>query len=113
MPIISGTTAANFTVTLSQASPSPVTVAYSTSDGTATSGSDYAATSGSLTIAAGLGMHFIGAYVYFAWFSEAALLPMLAGLCILMGGWAALRWAWPSIAFLALMLPLPCTQIRP
>src|SRR5205085_1037561 len=49
----SGTTTASFTVTLSQASPAPVTVYYYTSGGTATSGSDYAYKSGSVTFAAG------------------------------------------------------------
>ena len=42
-----------FTVTLSAASGLAVTVNYATSNGTATAGADYTATSGSLTIAAG------------------------------------------------------------
>src|SRR5204863_499227 len=42
-----------FTVTLSAASTSPVTVAYATANGTATAGSDYAALAGTLTFAAG------------------------------------------------------------
>lgn len=42
-----------FTVTLSAASSGPVTVSYTTADGTATAGSDYTATAGSLTFAAG------------------------------------------------------------
>ncbi len=36
-----------------------------------------------------------------------SLLPSLAGLCLLLGGWACLRWAWPAVAFLAFMMPLP------
>ena len=36
-----------------------------------------------------------------------ALLPELAGITLLVGGWPALRWAWPAIAFLAFMVPLP------
>jgi hypothetical protein len=48
-----GTRAATFTVTLSAASTQPVTVAYATADGTATAGSDYRATSGTLTFAPG------------------------------------------------------------
>ena len=44
---------AAFTVTLSATSGDAVTVAYATSDGTATMGEDYASTSGTLTIAAG------------------------------------------------------------
>ncbi len=50
----SGTTNAAFTVTLSSASTNPITVAYSTSSGTATAGSDFTATSGTLTFAPGV-----------------------------------------------------------
>jgi len=49
----SGTTTAEFTVTLSAASTSPVTVNYATADVSATAGSDYVAASGTLTFAAG------------------------------------------------------------
>ena len=42
-----------FTVTLSAAAGRDVTVGYSTSNGTATAGADYTATSGTLTISAG------------------------------------------------------------
>jgi methyl coenzyme M reductase subunit C len=48
-----GTTNFTFTVSLSQASGQPVLVQYATADGTATAGSDYTATSGTLTIPAG------------------------------------------------------------
>jgi aryl-phospho-beta-D-glucosidase BglC (GH1 family) len=48
-----GSHTAAFTVKLSQASASPVTVAYSTVDGTAKAGSDYTAASGTLTFAPG------------------------------------------------------------
>jgi hypothetical protein len=44
-----GTTNATFTVTLSASSASTITVNYATSNGTATAGQDYAATSGTLT----------------------------------------------------------------
>jgi exosortase len=36
-----------------------------------------------------------------------ALLPDLAGIALLLGGWRSVLWAWPSIAFLAFMIPLP------
>jgi len=49
----SGTTLARFTVSLSGPSASPVTVGWATVDGTATAGTDYAASSGTLTLAAG------------------------------------------------------------
>jgi exosortase len=62
------------------------------------------------------GLAFIGAAVllrladgfyYVRWFDTLSLIPCLAGLCVLLGGWTALRWAWPAIAFLFFMLPLP------
>lgn len=49
----SGTTNLGFTVTLSKASSTPVTVNYATSNGTATAGQDYTSSSGTITFAAG------------------------------------------------------------
>jgi len=49
----SGTTSANFEVSLSKAFDKPVTVQYTTANGTAIAGSDYVAKSGSVTFAAG------------------------------------------------------------
>lgn len=48
-----GTKTARFTVSLSAAASGPVTVVYATANGTATAGSDYTATSGTLSFAAG------------------------------------------------------------
>jgi hypothetical protein len=48
-----GTTAANFVVTLSAPSRETITVDYATADGSATAGSDYQAASGTLTFAPG------------------------------------------------------------
>jgi exosortase len=36
-----------------------------------------------------------------------ALLPSLSGIALLVGGWPILKWALPSIGFLAFMIPLP------
>jgi exosortase len=52
-------------------------------------------------------LRFLGAYFYFDWLDAASLLPFLAGVAVLLGGKQALRWSWPSIAFLAFMIPLP------
>ena len=59
----SATTTARFTVTLSAASTSPVTVNYATADGTATAGSDYVSKSGTLTFAAGATSQFVDVVV--------------------------------------------------
>jgi exosortase len=58
-------------------------------------------------LAAGVGLRLFGTYFHFVWFDPISLLPCLAGVCLLLGGWAAWRWAWPAIAFLAFMIPLP------
>jgi hypothetical protein len=50
---ITGTTAFNFNVTLSSASPQTVTVNYATANGTATAGSDYVANSGTVIFNSG------------------------------------------------------------
>ena len=50
---VKGTVTANFAVKLSSVSTQPVTVAYATSDGSATAGIDYTAKSGTLTFAPG------------------------------------------------------------
>src|SRR4029079_1160246 len=49
----SGSKSATFTVSLSGQGSWPVTVQYATANGTATAGSDYTGTSGSLTFAPG------------------------------------------------------------
>jgi exosortase len=55
----------------------------------------------------GIALRLGGAYVGLGWFEAVSLLPVLAGAALLLGGWAALRWSWVAIAFLAFMIPLP------
>lgn len=62
---------------------------------------------GLVLLAGGCALRLAGAFFYFDWFDAVSLLPCLAGLCVLAGGWKALAWAWPAIAFLFFMLPLP------
>jgi exosortase len=46
--------------------------------------------------------------VYFSYERDLdTLFPFLAGLTLFLGGWTAFRWAWPSLAFLVFMDPLP------
>jgi len=47
------------------------------------------------------------AYFGYAPLARLSILPCLAGVTLIIGGWRALRWAWPSIAFLVFMIPLP------
>ena len=52
-------------------------------------------------------MRWVSVYFTYAAVDKLSLLPCLIGFTLFIGGWRALRWAWPSIAFLVFMLPLP------
>src|SRR6185312_5185548 len=58
-------------------------------------------------VMAGAALKYAGSYYYLGWFDMVSLLPSLVGVAMLVGGLSALRWAWPSIAFLVFMVPLP------
>ncbi len=58
-------------------------------------------------LAGGILLRFIGAWFYFEWFDPISLVPCLAGAALMVGGKRVWQWAWPSIAFLAFMIPLP------
>jgi exosortase len=58
-------------------------------------------------IAIGVALCLSGRYLYFFWLNQVALLPLVAGAVLMLGGWRALRWASTAIAFLAFMIPLP------
>jgi exosortase len=48
-----------------------------------------------------------GVYFNFESVPTMSMLLFIAGLALFVGGWQALRWAWPAILFLVFMLPLP------
>jgi exosortase len=52
-------------------------------------------------------LRLVAATLYLEWLDALSLLPALAGLCVLLGGRPALRWAWPAIGFLVFMMPMP------
>lgn len=52
-------------------------------------------------------MRWASAYYYYSLLDPMSLVPCLAGLALLLGGWRALAWSWPAIVFLAFMVPLP------
>jgi exosortase len=58
-------------------------------------------------IAAACLIRMAGAYFSSDWLDAVSLLPCLAGLAVLLGGWPALAWSWPAILFLVFMIPLP------
>ncbi len=62
---------------------------------------------GILLIGVGVLVRLAGTWFYFDWLDGVSLLPCLLGLAVLLGGWPALRWSWPAIAFLTFMIPLP------
>ena len=55
----------------------------------------------------GIGLRLLGNYYFSQWLDAISLLPTLAGLWLMLGGRQTLRWAWPAIAFLVFMVPLP------
>lgn len=52
-------------------------------------------------------LRLIAAGFYHEWLDALSLLPALAGVCVLLGGRPALRWAWPAVLFLVFMMPAP------
>lgn len=64
---------------------------------------------GLLLVALGLAMHIACGYFNSDWIDGVSILPVIAGLFWLFGGWAYVRWAWPAVLFLIFMVPLPYT----
>jgi len=52
-------------------------------------------------------MRWVAIYFNYENLPEMSLIPCVAGVVVFVGGWRALRWAWPSVVFLIFMLPLP------
>lgn len=57
----------------------------------------------------GVALRMVAVFYYFEWFDYLSLIPTLLGMVVLIGGANAFRWAWPSVAFLLFMIPLPHT----
>jgi exosortase len=62
---------------------------------------------GGLVLVVGIGLHLFGGYYSYTWLDAFSLLPTLAGVVLMLGGWPAWRWAWPAVGFLIFMIPLP------
>lgn len=62
---------------------------------------------GLLLVGVGVGMKLFGSRYFVNYIEQTSIIPLLAGVAALIGGWPLLRAAWPSVAFLIFMIPLP------
>ena len=67
----------------------------------------YAILLGAGLILAGVGIRCAGIYTRTITIEALSLVPCIAGVVLLTGGWAVVRWAWPAVLFLFFMIPLP------
>ena len=58
-------------------------------------------------LAASLGMRLFTTYYSYRVPEMYSLVPAVAGVFLLVGGWKTIRWAWPAVGFLIFMFPLP------
>ncbi|MCI0458954.1 MAG: exosortase/archaeosortase family protein [Gemmataceae bacterium] len=58
-------------------------------------------------VALGMGLRLVSTHYHLESLELLSLIPCVAGVCLAVGGWPLLRWAWPAVAFLVFMLPLP------
>lgn len=62
---------------------------------------------GFTVLMAGLSLRSIGNVFFIPWLTAAPIVPCLFGIALLSGGRSGFKWAWPAIAFLLFMVPLP------
>ncbi len=62
---------------------------------------------GAALLLAAAGIRIAADYLSYTLLDPLSLLPCLAGLALIVGGWGAFHRSWPAIAFLAFMVPLP------
>ncbi len=55
----------------------------------------------------GVALFLVGGRFWVKWVEMISIIPVSLGLVLLVGGVACLRWAWPALLFLGLMVPLP------
>jgi exosortase len=66
-----------------------------------------ASTWGLVFLAIGGAFQLVGGYFQVNAIDGLALFPYLVGVALLLRGWRTVAWAWPAIAFVVFMIPLP------
>lgn len=62
---------------------------------------------GLAVIAVGILLRGVGVIAFVGWFEALSFLVCLAGIVVTLAGRTGLRWAWPAVAYLGFMVPLP------
>jgi exosortase len=62
---------------------------------------------GLVVLLAAAGVRLTGAYYYLDGLDALSLVVAVVGVSLLAAGWPILRWGWPAVVFLLLMVPLP------
>ncbi len=63
-------------------------------------------------VAGGLLLRLVACYFSLVIPEMVTFLPALAGIFVIVAGWRSVRWAWPAVAFLVFMFPLPDVMER-
>jgi exosortase len=62
---------------------------------------------GVVLLLVGCVLKLVGGHFAFAWPDRISVIFLIAGVFGTLGGWPALKWAWPALAFLVFMVPMP------
>lgn len=54
-----------------------------------------------------IGLRLAGAKLYFEFIDALSIVPCVAAIVLLIGGWSLLRATWPAVVYLAFLVPLP------
>jgi len=68
--------------------------------------------SGFVLLGIGVACRIYSAGLLFLSLDGFSILPTLAGIALILGGWSLVKWVWPGLLFLVFMVPLPYTAER-
>ncbi len=58
-------------------------------------------------LAVGIAIRCTGIFTRTITFEGVSIIPCVAGVVLICGGWSVVRWSWPAVLFLLFMIPLP------